>query len=252
MTEELEVETEELTFKDWEALMVDNRAANNYGRRKRSHNLDKMWCESASLETDHRAGDLERNTYMMVETTHPRYYGMTGGRRDLTEAEFEFVDWDLVRQMVAAELGFPWDEIAALYVARPGGRPSAEFNARRASLDEAVLRVVESGGNVGLLARVFGWPVRKSGVGGCATMKRTVQRARQRRAAAREETAMSYHVNLNLDPATTEDEARAAFEAVTAALDSIGQRADGHLRFLGGIGEDRELSAVGNTVPLNS
>jgi hypothetical protein len=166
-------------FEDWAALMQDTPAADNHGRRRRTIQDETDSQSHDSLETNYLVGDHVLDTVTFVSRWDRKYYGITPDKhRPVPESDMHLVDWEQVRDGIAEELGVPWAEIEAIYC-RPGGRPDKAFVARRAPLDEALLRVRESGGNTRVIAQALGWPFLRNGK--CEKMTQALRRARAAR-----------------------------------------------------------------------
>lgn len=97
----------------------------------------------------------------------------------------EYVNEPLLRQMVEAELGFTYEEVAAAYPDTPGSIPK-ELRQLRDKIDARLLALSRSGGNMTALARALGWPLSpgSSRTGGDNSRKMDRALARARRAEA--------------------------------------------------------------------
>ena len=83
------------------------------------------------------------------------YGGTTAHRGPLQPGEY--VDPVIVQEAVERRLGFTYAEISAVYPDKPGTL-SATQRAMRSAIDQRLLAVSHSGGNMLQLAKILGWP----------------------------------------------------------------------------------------------
>lgn len=91
----------------------------------------------------------------------------------------DYVDQDVLRDLVVRHLGFTQDEIRSVYRQGP---LSPEARALRDRIDDRFLEVADSGGQGAELGRALGFPIQADGH--CRTVKNALARARARKVAA--------------------------------------------------------------------
>lgn len=89
----------------------------------------------------------------------------------------EYVDAELLLAYVEELLGFTAAQVHAAFAT---GRPTQERLALRAAVDQRVLEIAESGGNVLALARALGLAITNDGSApNCRSIERSLARARE-------------------------------------------------------------------------
>jgi hypothetical protein len=174
---------------DFEALMEDTPVGENHGRRRavlhsyitprtpngneHPHLEHEVWENLGGIaETDANVSGVVR----MVPVGDETYHGMVAHRGTLSEREKELLDWEKVERLVYAKIGATAEEVEAAYTERAGA-PSAERLETRAFIDARLLAISEAGGNMSVLATVFGWDIDLDGK--CQKMQRALRRARK-------------------------------------------------------------------------
>lgn len=170
-------------FDDLDELIRESPVGENYGRMATITGLDGEDEEHMvlrPLSSSYAGAAAERDTMHMVQYPITNVEGLSSGlvahRGVLSPAEAEFIDWDLVVQMAMDKLGTSIDEINRVWRA---GTPSAEDRLAKSLIEDRLLELQESGGNMTVLAAVLGWNIQADGK--CRTMQKSLRRARLRR-----------------------------------------------------------------------
>lgn len=97
----------------------------------------------------------------------------------------EYVDEDLLQQMIEDELGFTYEQIRSAYPDTPGS-VSLPLRELRSQIDARLLALLRAGGNMLAFARALGWSVSvnsRTRRPDCRKMDRALARARKAEAA---------------------------------------------------------------------
>jgi hypothetical protein len=86
----------------------------------------------------------------------------------------EYVNVDELRALVAAELGFSYEQIRSVYKQGPKSATTRELRAR---IDARLLALSRSGGHMAELGRALGFPVKDDGH--CRVIENALTRARE-------------------------------------------------------------------------
>jgi hypothetical protein len=107
----------------------------------------------------------------------PFNYGIVNHRGPLSEAEWEVLDVQAVKEAVASWLGTTLEDIERIY--GPGGKTKLDLEIR-GQIDERLLQAVEGGASKVAIARALGWGLKKPH-NQAPILQKAIRRARKAR-----------------------------------------------------------------------